>query len=82
MTHLELENLASEYLEGQLDAARRSQVEVHLGGCASCRELMGDHTNSLGFNIVAWGASIIMIILTLVLLYAQIFQPSAIGLYG
>jgi len=46
------------------------------------RELMGEHTNSLGFNVVAWGASIIMIILTLVLLYAQIFQPSAIGLYG
>jgi hypothetical protein len=42
MTHLELENLASEYLEGQLDAARRSQVEVHLGDCASCRELMDD----------------------------------------
>jgi hypothetical protein len=42
MTHLELENLASEYLEGQLDAARRSQVEVHLGECASCRELLAD----------------------------------------
>jgi len=42
MTHLELENLASEYLEGQLEAAHRAQVEVHLGECASCRELMGD----------------------------------------
>jgi hypothetical protein len=42
MTHLELENLASEYLEGQLDAARRGQVEVHLGECASCRALLGD----------------------------------------
>jgi hypothetical protein len=42
MTHLELENLASEYLEGLLDAARRGQVEVHLGECASCRELMDD----------------------------------------
>jgi hypothetical protein len=42
MTHLELENLASEYLEGQLDAARRSQVEVHLGECASCREVLDD----------------------------------------
>jgi hypothetical protein len=42
MTHLELENLASEYLEGQLDAARRGQVEVHLEECASCRELIDD----------------------------------------
>jgi hypothetical protein len=42
MTHLELENLASEYLEGQLDAARRGQVEVHLGECTSCRELLAD----------------------------------------
>ena len=42
MTHLELENLASEYLEGQLDTARRGQVETHLGECASCRELMDD----------------------------------------
>jgi hypothetical protein len=42
MTHLELENLASEYLEGQLDAVRRGQVEAHLKECGPCRELVGD----------------------------------------
>jgi len=42
MTHLELENLASDYLEGQLDQARRAEVEAHLAGCAACREVVGD----------------------------------------
>ena len=42
MTHLELENLVSEYLEGQLDTVRRVQVEKHLGGCVPCRELVAD----------------------------------------
>lgn len=42
MTHLELENLASEYLEGQLEEARRREVETHLGECPSCRELVSD----------------------------------------
>ena len=42
MTHLELENLASEYLEGQLDAARRVELEAHLKGCGACRELVDD----------------------------------------
>jgi len=45
------------------------------------RDLMGDHTNTLMFNIVAWGSSIIMIVLTLILMYTAIFQPSA-GLSG
>jgi len=36
------------------------------------RDLMGDHINSWGFNVVAWTASIIMIILTLVLIYTSI----------
>ncbi len=40
MTHLELENLASEYLEGQLEPARRAMVEAHLAGCAECREVV------------------------------------------
>jgi|SRR5579863_2246968 len=40
MTHLELENLASDYLEGQLEAGRRALVEAHLGECGSCRELV------------------------------------------
>jgi NRAMP (natural resistance-associated macrophage protein)-like metal ion transporter len=43
------------------------------------RDLMGQHTNSWGFNIVAWTASIIMIILTVVLVYAAIFEPSVAG---
>jgi hypothetical protein len=42
MTHLELENLASEYLEGQLDAVRQVAVEAHLRDCGACRELIGD----------------------------------------
>jgi len=46
------------------------------------RELMGDHTNKLGFNVIAWASSIVMIILTLILVYAAIFQPAAAGLSG
>jgi Putative zinc-finger len=42
MTHLEIENLVSDYLEGQLDTVRRVAVEQHLGGCAPCRELVAD----------------------------------------
>jgi len=42
MTHLELENLASDYLEGQLDAARRTEVENHLSACAPCQEVVAD----------------------------------------
>jgi hypothetical protein len=40
MTHLEIENLASEYLEGQLDTVRRAELELHLAGCVACRELI------------------------------------------
>jgi NRAMP (natural resistance-associated macrophage protein)-like metal ion transporter len=36
------------------------------------RDLMGDHVNTLAFNVIAWTASIIMIILTLVLIYTSI----------
>jgi len=42
MTHLEIENLASDYLEGLLEPSLRTTVEAHLSGCAACRELMGD----------------------------------------
>lgn len=42
MTHLEIENLASDYLEGLLDPSLRQTVEAHLAGCTACRELMGD----------------------------------------
>ncbi len=41
MTHRELEDLASDYLEGQLDAVQRAAAEAHLQGCAACRELLG-----------------------------------------
>jgi len=41
------------------------------------RDLMGDHVNSLGFNIVAWFISIAMIGVTLFLGYATLFIPSA-----
>jgi Putative zinc-finger len=40
MTHLELENLISEYLEGQLDAARRAEFEAHAADCIPCTELV------------------------------------------
>ena len=47
MTHLELENLASDYLEGQLEQARRHEVEAHLEACTACRELMADLRHAL-----------------------------------
>lgn len=46
------------------------------------RDLMGEYTNKLAFNVIAWASSIVMIILTLILMYAAIFQPSAAGLSG
>lgn len=46
------------------------------------RDLMGEHTNTLGFNVVAWTASVIMIVLTLILVYEAIANPSAAGLAG
>ena len=45
------------------------------------RDLMGQHTNSPGFNAVAWVISVAMIVLTIVVVYATIFHPSpALGL--
>jgi NRAMP (natural resistance-associated macrophage protein)-like metal ion transporter len=41
------------------------------------RDLMGEHVNSLTFNIVAWVTAIAMIILTLVLVYTSLFQSGA-----
>src|SRR5277367_378297 len=46
------------------------------------RDLMGEYVNTLGFNIVAWTMSIVMIALTIVLVYATITQPNAAGLSG
>jgi Mn2+/Fe2+ NRAMP family transporter len=42
------------------------------------RDLMGDFVNSLGFNIVAWTISIATILLTLILVYASIFNPTPV----
>ncbi len=44
------------------------------------RDLMGEHINTFTFNFIAWVASIVMIILTLILIYASIFNPGAAGL--
>ncbi len=43
------------------------------------RDLMGEHTNTLTFNIIAWATGVVMIALTLVLVYAAIFEPSSAG---
>jgi hypothetical protein len=42
MTHLELENLTSDYLEGLLEPGLKREVEAHLSACPSCREMVGD----------------------------------------
>lgn len=44
------------------------------------RSLMGNYVNGRAFNIIAWLISIAMIILTLVLVYVSIVNPSAAGL--
>ena len=47
MTHLELESLASDYLEGRLASALKAQAEAHLDGCSGCRELIIDLRHAL-----------------------------------
>jgi len=47
MTHLEVENLASDYLEGQLDGGRQAAFEAHLEGCGPCRELLAGVRHAL-----------------------------------
>ena len=42
MTHPEIENLASDYLEGLLEPTQQAAVEAHVAECAACRELLGD----------------------------------------
>ncbi len=42
MTHLEVENLASDYLEGLLEPTSRTAVEAHLAECRACRDLVED----------------------------------------
>jgi len=46
------------------------------------RDLMGDHVNTWGFNVVAWTASIVVIVITLVLVWVSIFNPSVAGVGG
>jgi hypothetical protein len=53
MTHLEVENLASDYLEGLLESNTRSAVENHLADCPACRELLGDVRRVLEYCQVA-----------------------------
>ena len=53
MTHLELEHLVSDYLEGQLDTVRRAEVEAHLAGCAGCQGLVADVRQALELCRVA-----------------------------
>src|SRR5271168_1300527 len=40
------------------------------------RDLMGEHVNTVTFNVVAWVTAVAMIILTLVLVYTSLFQPA------
>ncbi|HEV2417658.1 MAG TPA: zf-HC2 domain-containing protein [Terriglobia bacterium] len=42
MTHLELSNLMTEYLDGALDAAQAREVEAHLRECAPCQAMADD----------------------------------------
>jgi hypothetical protein len=42
MTHLEIENLASDYLEGLLEPSQQAAVDAHLTECAACREMLED----------------------------------------
>src|SRR5579863_6115700 len=46
------------------------------------RDLMGEYTNTLTFNVIAWACSIIMIILTFILIYVALFNPNAAGISG
>jgi hypothetical protein len=47
MTHLEVENLVSDYLEGLLEPSQRAAVDAHLTECATCCDLLGDVRQAL-----------------------------------
>ena len=47
MTHLEIQNLTSDYLEGLLEPSLRATVEAHLAECAACRELLAEVRHAL-----------------------------------
>lgn len=40
------------------------------------RDLMGEHVNTVTFNVVAWVTAMAMIVLTLVLVYTSLFQAA------
>ncbi len=42
MTHYEVAELASDYLDSALEGARRAELEAHLASCATCRGLIDD----------------------------------------
>jgi len=44
------------------------------------RDLMGEDVNSRGFNWVAWGTTVAMILLTLILVYTAIHDPASAGI--
>jgi len=47
MTHLELENLTSDYLEGLLEPGLKREVEAHLNACPACLEMVDDVRRAL-----------------------------------
>jgi hypothetical protein len=47
MTHLEIENLASDYLEGLLEPFQQAAIDAHLTECVACREMLEDVTHVL-----------------------------------
>ncbi len=49
MKCIELEALICDYVDGTLSAAERATVELHLEGCAACRELVEDSRAVVGF---------------------------------
>jgi hypothetical protein len=53
MKCLELEALICDYVDGTLSAAEKATVELHLEGCAGCRELVEDSRAVVGFMEMA-----------------------------
>ncbi|MFZ0819606.1 MAG: Nramp family divalent metal transporter [Candidatus Acidiferrales bacterium] len=53
-------------------------VVIFLVLLANRRDLLGDRVNSKTFNVIAWTTSILMIILTIILVFASIF-PNKLG---
>ena len=46
------------------------------------RELMGEHVNTRGYNVLAWTISVALIVITVLVIYVSIVNPSAAGLVG